>query len=105
MANQIVCRTRATSLAQQGLSNFLANFAFLIEYAFGILLLYCLPVGKALNTRSIPSPLFAVPAMSFAAIIIFYDEVKKLYIRKGIQMDPVTQKIEMKGWIARNTLY
>jgi hypothetical protein len=42
--------------------------------------------------------------MSFFGIIFFYDEVRKIYLRKGIDR---TEKgtIKYVGWIARNTYW
>lgn len=82
-----------------------ANFSFFIEISFALLLLYVEVIGNALNTRSIASPHFSVPGMSFFAIMFFYDEMRKIYIRQGIVQDEITKRLKMKGWVARNTLY
>jgi hypothetical protein len=37
-------------------------------------------------------------------VLIFYDEVRKTLLRKGIDTS-VKGKIKLTGWIARNTLY
>lgn len=105
IANQIVCRTRVLSMVQQGLGNWVANFSFFIELCFCCLLIYTKPIAKALNTRAVASPHFAVPSMSIAVMLILYDETRKLFVRAGIVRDKVTRKFVYKGWVARNTLY
>jgi len=37
-------------------------------------------------------------------VIVFYDEVRKILLRKGIDTS-VKGKIRIHGWIARNTWY
>jgi len=63
------------------MNNHYANLSLLFEVMFGILLLYPIPIGEALNTRSIASPHFFVPGMVFFGILFFYDEVRKMYVR------------------------
>jgi sodium/potassium-transporting ATPase subunit alpha len=105
IANQLICRTRVLSLGIHGVSNHYANFSFLIEIGFACLLLYVYEICDALNTREIASPHFIVPGMHYFAAMFFFDEVRKIYIRKGIKKDPETKRSSYKGWLARNVLY
>jgi len=42
-----------------------------------------------------------IPAMPFFMMHYAYDEIRKLYLRRG--MDPKDGRL--KGWVAQNTLY
>jgi hypothetical protein len=52
----------------------------------------------------IASSHFCIPAMAFFSIMLFYDEVRKVYLREGIDKS-VKGKIKYFGWMARNTFY
>jgi hypothetical protein len=81
----------------------LAGIVF--EFSFGIFLIYPVPIGRALNTRSLASPHFAVPTFIYFSIMWFYDELRRVYVRQGIKKDPITNKVQFTGWFARNTLW
>ena len=80
----IACKTRNLSLYQQGMINQMGNFGLFSEFALVALLLYIPPFNLALGTRQIPLPHFAVPSMSFYIAIFFYDEIRKLFLRRGM---------------------
>jgi len=50
-------------------------------------------------------PHFAVPSISFFMIIIFYDETRKAYLRRGMTFSKSTGRIKFTGWVTRNTYY
>ena len=54
------------------------------------------------GTRMIAFPHFAVPAFSFFMLIIVYDELRRLLIRKGLGSNLHTGKQERQGWFALN---
>lgn len=43
---------------------------------------------------------FMVPSVPFFVVILLYDEIRKIFLRKGI--DDQGRKL---GWVARNTYY
>lgn len=81
-----------------------ANAALLFETCLIILISYVPPLEVGLGTRAVAPTHFAVPCMSFFAIIFFYDEIRKIYLRKGIDKSD-KGKIKYPGWIARNTYW
>jgi hypothetical protein len=70
----------------------------------GIIVTYVPPINRALATRPIACPHFAIPAMSYFVIIFFFDETRKVFLRNGIDRS-VKGKIRYKGWVARNTFW
>jgi len=75
------------------------------EFSLGIFLTYPKPIGGAINTRSLASPHFAVPTFIYYSVMWFYDETRRVYVRKGITKDPITGKTRFTGWFTRNTLW
>ena len=102
--NLIICKTRTLSISQQQLGNTQANIALFFETALIILISYIPALELGLGTRGVACPHFAVPCFSFYAILFFYDEVRKIYLRKGIDKSEAG-KIKYVGWIARNTYW
>jgi TRAP-type uncharacterized transport system fused permease subunit len=76
----------------------------LFETALIILISYVYPFEVGLGTRAVACPHFAIPAMSFFSLIYFFDETRKIYLRKGISRDK-NGKIRYTGWVARNTFW
>ena len=81
-----------------------ANYSLLFETALVAFISYVQPIEVGLGTRAVACSHFGIPAMSFYMIIFFYDETRKVYLRKGIDK---TQKgkVRYTGWIARNTYW
>jgi sodium/potassium-transporting ATPase subunit alpha len=102
-ADLMICKTRNLSLAQQGMANSFANFGLFSETALVAVLLYVPFLNVALGTRQIPFPHFAVPSMTFFVSIFFYDELRKIYLRRGMTREG--GKLQLKGWIVQNTYY
>jgi len=98
-ANLMVSRTRSASIAQHGMSNRVANIGLIFSTILASLIIYIPPLNIALNTRMIASAHYGVPAFPFFAVIFFYDELRKSFIRSGINKE--TGKLE--GWFAQNT--
>jgi len=99
----MICKTRNLSLSQQGMVNSFGNFGLLFETALVAVICYVIPLNIALGTRQIPFPHFCVPSFSFYAVIFFYDELRKIYLRSG--MVRIDGKLRFTGWIIRNTYY
>jgi len=102
-ADLMICKTRNLSLAQQGMSNSFGNFGLFSETALVAILLYVPFLNVALGTRQIPFPHFAVPSMTFFVSIFFYDELRKIWLRNGMERE--NGKLKLKGWIVQNTYY
>ena len=83
--------------------NSLGNYGLFSEFALVGLLSYLPFLNDALGTRRIPFHHFAVPSMSFYIAIFFYDEMRKLMIRRGMVRED--GKLRLKGWIVQNTYY
>jgi magnesium-transporting ATPase (P-type) len=108
IANNIVSRTRYLSFSEHGLNNIYANLSFLFEICLGLFFVYVPFMNKGISTRPIAIPHFFIPAVTWAVLILIYDEMRKLLVRKGIRRvnDPEKGTMMMfDGWVARNTYY
>jgi sodium/potassium-transporting ATPase subunit alpha len=104
-ADLIITKTRALSLGQQGMTNWHANASLLFETCLVIVFSYLPWLNLVFGTRMIAFPHFMIPALSWFCIMFFYDEMRKLYIRRGMRKDRKANKTVYDGWIARNTYY
>jgi sodium/potassium-transporting ATPase subunit alpha len=102
-ADLMICKTRNLSLSQQGMINSFGNFGLFFETALVAILCYVPFLNTALGTRRIPFVHFAVPSFSFFVAIFFYDEIRKIWLRNG--MERIGGKLKLKGWIVQNTYY
>lgn len=50
-----------------------------------------------------PCAHFCIPAMTYFAVLFFYDEVRKVFVRRGVER--INGRQVQKGWIRRNTMY
>lgn len=98
----LICKTRNLSISQQGMINKHANFGLLFETTLVALLSYIPFLNLVLGTRQIAFPHFAVPSFSFFAVIMAYDELRKIYLRNGMKPSK-TGRIKYEGWVVRNT--
>lgn len=101
----MICKTRNLSISQQGMINMNANFALIFETALVAILSYVPLCNLLLGTRMIAFPHFCVPSFSYFAMIMFYDEVRKVYLRQGMTKSKTTKRIKFDGWVVRNTYY
>merc|ERR1712178_209978 len=104
-ADLMICKTRNLSISQQGMRNSMGNFGLVFETVLVAVLLYTPFLNKPLTTRPGALPHFAVPSFSFYAMIIMYDEMRKLWVRNGMFKNEETGKIKLSGWFAQNTYY
>mmetsp|Transcript_13097 Transcript_13097/g.15135 ORF Transcript_13097/g.15135 Transcript_13097/m.15135 type:complete len:1178 (-) Transcript_13097:54-3587(-) len=100
-ADLLICKTRNLSISQQGMKNYFANFGLIFEVVLVAILCYVPYLNIALGTRMVSTPHFGVPSFPFFSVIFFYDELRKSFLRAGI--DKETSRI--KGWVAQNTYY
>jgi len=104
-ADLMICKTRNLSISQQGMINMHSNFGLFFETALVAILSYVPFLNVVLGTRPIAFPHFAVPSFSFFAMIMSYDELRKIYLRRGQQRSSTTGRTKYTGWVARNTYY
>lgn len=81
----------------------MANYGMLFETVLVIILSYVKGLEIALGGRAIACAHFAIPCFTYFTLEIMYDECRKIYVRRGI--DVVDGQTKIKGWVARNTLY
>lgn len=86
------------------MTNNVLTFALLFETAVAALVSYIEPLQVALNSRGLACPHFGVPAMAFFALLFFFDEVRRIYLRSGIDRS-VRGKVTYRGWVVRNTYW
>ena len=102
-SNLLICKTRKLSLSQQNLKNKMGNWAIFCPLIILTILVYTPGIQLAFGTRPLARPHFNIPRFMYYPIIFFYDEVRKIYVRKGIVKEK--NVLKYKGWIARNTYY
>lgn len=85
--------------------NWNSNFALFFETALVAFLSYFYWCNLLLGTRCIAFPHFAVPSFSYFAVIMFYDETRKVFLRRGMVFSKTTGRIKFDGWVVRNTYY
>lgn len=90
----LICKTRKNSLFQQGMRNRQLNFSLFFETALAAFLCYCPGMDKVLKMQSIKF-LWWLPALPFSLIILCYDEVRKLIMRR----------LPPGNWVERETYY
>jgi len=100
----MICKTRALSISQQGMVNMHANAGLVFETVLVGFLAYLPFLNEPLGTRQIAFPHFAVPSFSFFAVIMAYDELRKIYLRGGMTKSRRGRTV-LHGWVARNTYY
>jgi len=104
--SDLLCsKTRWLSIYHQGMRNSAMNFALLFETILAALLCYLPGVPDALGTRPLRL-LHWVPAVPFAILIISYDEVRKLIMRRTSSSHKQGEQIIMEyGTLARLTYW
>lgn len=104
LVNLIICKTRSLSLSNQGFRNNVATFALSTEIGIIVLISYVRPFEIGLGTRANASPHFMVPSFSYYMLYFFWDEVRKIFVRRGTD-NSVQGKVKYTNWIARNTFW
>lgn len=99
--NNILCKTRTLSISQHQMSNGMANFGLIFETVLVIFISYIKALEIGLGTRAVACPHFGIPCFTYFTLELLYDEVRKIYVRRGIKREG--NKIIYTGWIARNT--
>jgi len=81
----------------------MGNFGLAFETVLVAVLLYTPFLNHALGTRQIAFAHFLVPSFTFFCAIMFYDELRKVYLRAGMVRED--GRLRLKGWIVQNTYY
>lgn len=93
IADVMICKTRRNSLFHQGMNNWVLNFGIVFEIIVACVVCYAPYMVEILRTY----PLFFewwLPGVPYAVIILVYDELRKLWIRRN-----------PGGWWDRETCY
>lgn len=77
------CRTRVVSVIPRLFDNACVWFALLAEIVVVVIIVYVPPVANALHVVPI-SWKYWMPAVPFGFFIVFYDEIRKWFIRKHV---------------------
>ncbi|XP_029033741.2 sodium/potassium-transporting ATPase subunit alpha-like isoform X3 [Osmia bicornis bicornis] len=93
VADVMVCKTRRNSLFQQGMNNWVLNMGILFEIVVACIVCYAPYMDKILSTYALKFEWW-LPGIPYAVIILIYDELRKLWIRKNPE-----------GWWDRETCY
>jgi sodium/potassium-transporting ATPase subunit alpha len=101
----LICKTRNLSISQQGMYNGRMIFGLFFETSLVAILSYFAELNLVLGTRSVALPHFGVPSFSFFTVIIFYDELRKIYVRNGMTRERGSNRVKLQGWVVRNTYY
>ncbi|KAJ6650148.1 Sodium/potassium-transporting ATPase subunit alpha [Pseudolycoriella hygida] len=89
----IICKTRRNSLFRHGMNNWVLNFGLVFETALAAFLSYCPGTDKGLRMYPIKFNWW-LPPVPFMIIILIYDELRKLYLRRN-----------PNSWLERETYY
>ncbi|XP_076627752.1 sodium/potassium-transporting ATPase subunit alpha [Colletes latitarsis] len=92
-ADVMICKTRRNSLFHQGMNNWVLNFGILIEIAVACVVCYAPYMDEILRTYPLKFQWW-LPGVLYAMIILIYDELRKLWIRR-----------HPGGWWDRETCY
>jgi len=76
----MICKTRVLSVFQQGMRNIVLNIGLFEELLLGLVLVYVPIMNDAFKTASITFEMWCY-GIPFAALILAYDEIRKLLLR------------------------
>ncbi|RZF40041.1 hypothetical protein LSTR_LSTR002444 [Laodelphax striatellus] len=92
-ADLIICKTRYNSIFHQGMSNWILNFGMVFETLCACAVSYGPGMPEVLKTYPVRLEWW-LPAVPFAVVIFFYDELRRLWMRH-----------HPGGWVERNMYY
>lgn len=76
----MICKTRSLSIFQQGMWNATLNIGLLEELLLGLALVYVPACHAAFKTAELEFVMWCY-AIPFAILILFYDEMRKFFLR------------------------
>lgn len=80
------------------------NFGLFFETALICSFVYVPLTNYIFQTRPLAFPHLGVPAWPWVVVLFLYDEMRRIFVRKGMKRAPDGHVI-MDGWVARNTYY
>ncbi|CAL4121301.1 unnamed protein product, partial [Meganyctiphanes norvegica] len=80
LANLVICKTRRDSIFQQGMKNWVLNFAICFEIALAAFLSYTPGMDSGLRMYPI-NWIWWISAIPFALLIFIYDELRRSILR------------------------
>ncbi|XP_033353676.1 sodium/potassium-transporting ATPase subunit alpha-like [Bombus vosnesenskii] len=93
IADVMICKTRRVSLFHQGMDNWVLNFGIVFEITVACVVCYAPYMKEILRTYPLIFEWW-LPGVPYAVIILVYDELRKLWIRRN-----------PAGWWDRETCY
>jgi len=96
--NLIAHKGRRSSIFFQGLRNYFQLFGYTAEVVLCLCLAFIPGINSGIGTRDINFLHFGVPAVPFTLFILFYDEMRKFFIAKSLNV----KDGEKPGWWYRN---
>ncbi|XP_063973224.1 sodium/potassium-transporting ATPase subunit alpha-like [Diachasmimorpha longicaudata] len=93
VADAIICKTRRNSILRQGMTNWVLNLGILFEILMACAVSYAPHMDVVLKTYPLKAHWW-LPGVPYAILIIVYDELRKLWIRR-----------HPGGWWDRETSY
>lgn len=93
VADLMICKTRRISLFDQGMNNWVLNFGIIFEITVACVVCYAPYMVEVLRTYPLIFEWW-LPGVPYAVIILTYDELRKLWIRRNPE-----------GWWDRETCY
>lgn len=79
-ADLIICKTRRNSIVQQGMTNWVLNFALVFETVLAVILCYTPGMPTLLRLYPLRPSWWFLP-MPFSLLIFLYDEFRRYIIR------------------------
>ena len=87
-ANAILTKSRVISIGEQGFKSNHINFGFLWSFGIMILINYLPFINIAFASRSVAFPHFFVAAFPWFTYLLLFDELRKLFVRRGLKKTP-----------------
>jgi sodium/potassium-transporting ATPase subunit alpha len=80
----IISKTRMLSISQQGMGNKAGNWGLVFESVLILFIAYTPFMNMIFQTRGLAFPHLGVPAWPWVAMMFFYDEMRRIFVRAGI---------------------
>ena len=74
------------------------------EIGLIVIISYVRPFEIGLGTRAVACPHFMVPSFSYYLIYFLWDEVRRVFVRSGIDRS-IPGTVKYTNWVARNTFW
>jgi len=98
-ANALLSKSRVITIGQQGFKSGHINSGWIYSFCLMILIQYLPFINIAFASRTVAFPHFFVAAFPWFTYIILFDEIRKLFVRKGLKRMP-GGGLRYDGWFA-----